>query len=321
MTDHTETLIKDTLRRQADRAVDPTVLFAGMEARQPVRHTGRILAGVAAAVVLLLVAGAYVVARGGSGPAVQAAAAQPAATPMPYQPHWLPPGVTEQMREVAGQTTTRLWVAGHVDEYGRPADYVPWVSVQTAPGHLTQDGTAATVDGKPARLRVEYNDAVIDKETKLSWEPTPGTVVTVDVGGKLNGKEGEYVQRVADSVRPDGTAKYAPKVWLNPVPDGWVAASSREMGADPAHAVVGMEFDTLFKGHKGTAELTVRPGSPLVFLGYSGSIGVISENPGDGDLRGQGWPPTGPSYPDFQPLMHAPVAIDQQADLSWMGTR
>lgn len=320
MTDHTQTLITEALHRQADRAPDPSTVLFRLERTQPAGNARRhVLVGAAAAVVLLLVAVAFVATGRQSGP-VQAGSAKTgpaqtaAITPakpvngMRYQPHWLPAHTVELVRSAVGQSTTRTWIDGMIDGEGNAVGS-PGVSVSVRPGHLPVGGTPVNIGDKPAK------ETTSDLDVKVTWESEPGVLVTV--AASLWPDKAQIAERVANSVRPDDTARFEPQLRFGKLPAGWTDAGAKVFGSASVPANTGVTARTTYQGHEFVMTIgrlptghyglvsALRDGTRTYFAALPGKPGGTTHVPG---------------WPDFAALIKA-VQVDKHADVSWIGTR
>lgn len=229
MTDHTETLIKATLQRQADRAVDPSVLFAGLETARSPRRTGRLLVGAAAVVVLVLVAGIFLVKRDQSTPVATTPPPAPAKPTywqpgMTYEPAWLPDGVVEKSRSSGVNWVARSWEPPY-PQHGpivglSVSDYVPPID--------TKHSRAISVNDVPGQI-VSRNGV-----TDVFWQPKPRIWVLVTVTELGEPRLDDIAVHVAKAVRSGGTKQLRPLLEFGWCPYHDVMTDTG--GNDPAHA-------------------------------------------------------------------------------------
>jgi hypothetical protein len=247
-----EDLIRDAQERQANRAVHPDRIRAGLPARRRrrVRHRQFGLVAVCAAV-----AGAAAVvavptlalnrhdngnaAAQAGGPAGKPGAnptAQSASQPAPpsFAPVALgytigspPAGLVERSRSSGSGNglnpalRSRTWSAQPVDDYGdlkgsRLELYVQ----QTAASGQVSGVSPVTVGGKPGW----YDGIDAPDKSYVAWKADAGTLVTVEQHG-LNLSQAQLIG-IAESVRPD-PATLAPVVTF-----GWLPGTFSVQGVD-----------------------------------------------------------------------------------------
>ena len=217
-------LIRETVRRQEELAVDPDRVRAALPARAARRRRARtraMLATVAAAVTVAVAV--PVIALRDNDPAVSATSRQ-VTIPLRYRPTWLPDGMVEKFRGVS---------------YLAPGTYRMWES--TAPPSAERSNPNVLLSASPSAP----DD--VDREPNIDINGTPGyygggsVIWRVDGDTKLvvaqSGLTEEDMLRIARSVEPDPTRMRLPLHfgWL---PDGsaeWMHKSS----GDPSLKVMG----------------------------------------------------------------------------------
>ncbi|MCS7481626.1 hypothetical protein [Umezawaea endophytica] len=307
---NTEDLVRESLRRQADRAPAPGPVLAALH--RPRR--GRTLAMAVAAVVGVLVVAAGVVALRQN----LADPPPPAAPPLPvgYSPGWLPDGFAEQGRTYSPDgTVSRIWGREPLfpkQQSGPVAD--PWLGMSTGPYRedLVLDDEFGGVTGSLSAIAKSGT-------TTFTWLPDPavGTVVSAVVEQVPDGRA--VLEQVVRSTRPDSATTSVPLLVgsgphaVRGTPDDWRVEVSDARWED-----------ALF-----TAALTTRQpfigGKPVVVRGVWGIVGehgVAVEVAPDRWLSVQPVPGMLGMIPEDRLVAIANIArVDPHPDLSWLGKR
>jgi hypothetical protein len=344
MIDETETLMRDALQRQADRAPDGWTVLEALETRPaPSRSRRTVLVGVTAAVAAALaVTAVLVVGPGGSSDQTQAA------TPvhhsgLAFQPHWLPSGMVEKARQSQSNETARLWTtkAGVVVEGGQDWQSASQeaIRVSTKSGAAMPTGNRHIVDinGHPGQVTT-----VSMVEYAVTWEAEPGMILTVygnhiGVGGPEFGWKHDPVEqpvfsaaqsktvldnvvRVARSVRPDDhTARLDPQITFGHLPQGWSPAGTGVSGDNPGSSDTQLQARVTTGGYDFFVYIdwqpsTYKPRPPV------GSTDNLAKLP-DGSFLWVGLDGGGHA-PTMKVVLQMARQVIQQhphADVSWLG--
>ncbi|WP_020657712.1 hypothetical protein [Amycolatopsis benzoatilytica] len=256
----TETLLRDSLERLAERAPDGNeVLNALARARQR-RRRPRLALAAAAAAVVAVAAGVplAVTAVTDSTAQLTPAAGQPVLT---YAPDWLPGGFTEQYRSggpgIAPQV--RQWQSG--------ASRIELASHSTADPAWAQ--TALRISALPDQVVVHGRVGMVTSSSgtaaTLTWMPDDEHVLTATVDGLPDART--VAEQVADSVaaspvRVRGEARFGP------LPAGMREQATTVRGPDSANAETVLDAS----GPTGTVHVTVAGAPPS--LGGSAPVRV-----------------------------------------------
>jgi hypothetical protein len=251
MTVPIEDLIREAQERQANRAVHPDRIRAGLPARRRrvvrQRQLGMVavcaaVAGAAAVVTVPIVAvGGHGNSHGSGHATTQAGApapgpgSAPAATPgsgptptiapqaLGYTIGSPPAGLVERSRTWGSGSglnpplVTRIWSAQPVDDYGDlKGSRLDLYVQQTTGGGPASGVTPITVGGKPGW----YDGIDAPDKSSVSWKPDAGTLLTVDQHG-LNLSQNALIS-IAESVRPD-PATLAPVITFGWLPGAFSA--------------------------------------------------------------------------------------------------
>ncbi|MFI5609795.1 hypothetical protein [Amycolatopsis sp. NPDC051903] len=251
----TETLLRDSLERLAERAPDGhEVRNALVRARQSRRRRARLaLAAVAAAVVVATVGVSVVV---GSVPdeQVTAAASRPV---LGYAPGWLPDGFTEQYRSAGPGTTpqVRRWFAGpsRIELSAFSTADPDWSATALRIAALRDQ---IVVHGRVAMVTGSATSAV------LTWSPDDTHVLRAEVDAVPGARE--VAQRIAEDVTASEPTPIRGEARFGPLPDGLREAATTVSGATPADGTTTLEA----RAPASSVQATVGPASP----GLGGSV-------------------------------------------------
>jgi hypothetical protein len=254
----TEELLRQALRQQAERAVDPDRVRAALPARaarRSRRRYGSFAAGAVAAAALAAFAVPVLglddaAVRGGGGPAV---GEQPTATPsasvpdpatpdavgLRYRPTWLPPGLRERSRAVPlgpgnpYDGPVRIWKpAGAEAGFDMGGSRLEFAAIALKDGQdqFGDVGTVVDINGKPGRLV----EAGADSKSKsyVHWLIDPQTVIFIH--NVSVGIADADLMRIARSVQPDSGQVTVP-VRLGGLPVGMTPFSAQFAGDSPTN--------------------------------------------------------------------------------------
>ncbi|KAA2260991.1 hypothetical protein F0L68_19575 [Solihabitans fulvus] len=248
MHDETETLISDTLVRQADRAPHPqTVLNRLYEPTASVPRQRRMLLVAAAAVAAVAVGASTMLLHGsggdsrapevgvGAAPSASAGAPSSAAKPaaagiaLKYKAGWLPEGYVEKYREswLDNSDQNRTWVKGKGfggSRGSRDDDAATHINMELI---TAKNGSAAfiqsesqyptvvktTVKGKPA-----YFQPLGDNAIQLTWAASDSQVLQLTLAAVPDLQA--TATRIAESVVADGSAQMQNPFVPGTVPGG-----------------------------------------------------------------------------------------------------
>jgi len=258
----TEDLLRQALRRQAERAVDPDRVRAALPARaarRTRRRYGSLAGGLVAAAALTAFAVPVLslddagpgggAGRGTDGlaapgsPSVSAPAAAPArdmpdAVAMRYKPTWLPAGLRERARQLAVgpgnpyDGPVRIWkragAPAGFDTGGSRLEFAA-IGLKDGKDQFGDEGTPVDINGRPGRLAGADSS---DGKAYVHWLIEPQTVVFIhNVGLALTTDD---LLRIARSVQPD-PATVAMPLRFGWLPDG-MAPFSAQFAGDSATA-------------------------------------------------------------------------------------
>jgi hypothetical protein len=312
MTVPIEELIRDAQERQANRAVHPDRIRAGLPARRRrvvrQRRLGMVAvcAAVAGAAAVVTVPTVLLNGHGKGNGAVVAGApapsqASPSAVPPRQQP--TPPtiapvalgytvgsppaGLIERSRTAGSGNSlnpslqTRMWSAEPVDEYGDLKGSRLVLDVQQTTGSGQYSGvTPITLGGKPAW----YDGIDAPDKSSVSWKPDAGTLVTLEQHG-LNLSRNALIG-IAETVRPD-PATLPPVVTFGWLPGAFsvenVDLSGNSTGSwhgDVGLSSVGPDgqsqgrsyFGAYLSVTVGTSSTETGSGEPVSVLGRTGKL-------------------------------------------------
>ena len=248
----TEDLLRQALRQQAERAVDPDRVRAALPARAARRirrRYGSLAGGLVAAAALTAFAvpvlslddagsgrGADGIAAPGPPPASASAPTAPGmpdAVAMRYKPTWLPAGLRERARQLAVgpgnpyDGPVRIWKrAGAPAGFDTGGSRLEFAAIGLKDGNdqFGDEGTAVDINGRPGRLAGADSS---DGKAYVHWLIDPQTVVFIhNVGLDLTRDD---LLRIARSVRPD-PATVAMPLRFGWLPDGMAPFSARFAG-------------------------------------------------------------------------------------------
>ncbi|MEV6900159.1 hypothetical protein [Amycolatopsis sp. NPDC051372] len=247
----TETLLRDSLERLAERAPDGhEVRNALVRARQARRRRPRLaLVAVAAAVVAVTV-GVSVVATWPSR--VPPAAGEPV---LGYTPGWLPDGFTEQYRSAGPETVpqVRRWFAGPSRiELSAFSTKVPEWSATALRIAAVRD--QVLVHGRVAMLTGSATSA------ELTWSPDDTHVLRAEVDAVPSAKA--VAQRIAEGVSKSMPIPIRGEARFGPLPAGLRETATTVSGMSAGEATTTLEA--------GPVRVTVGAASP----GLGGSVPI-----------------------------------------------
>ncbi|WP_275291495.1 hypothetical protein [Amycolatopsis sp. La24] len=316
----TETLVRDSLERLAERAPDGNqVLNALARARQRRRRPRLALAAAAAAVIAVAAGVPLVVETVAEAPAqLTPAAGRPV---LAYTPGWLPDGFTEQYRSGGPGTTAqvRQWQSG--------ASRVELAAHSTADPEWAQ--TALRISAVKDQVVVHGRIAMVtgpsDTIATLTWMPDNRYVLTAKVEGVPDAREA--AQQVADSVtvepvRVRGEARFGP------LPAGLHEEATTVRGTSSDNATTVLDAS----GPSGKVRATISGGSPA--LSGSGPVQVRglpgayvpASGPADAQvtvrLSTGRWLTVSGRLPREQLVAVADgIVLDSAPEYGWLGTR
>jgi hypothetical protein len=345
MTDKTETLVREALQRQADRAPSAAALLTRLQARQPRRGPNRlVLAGLTAGIVAVLAVGAVLVAGpGGAGDQTPPAAAPPAhGVLMKWEPHWLPAGMTEKTRMLAPNGTTRIWSDTPVDQTGNTQGPRVWIDESrletnhSTPSDRTAEGSnnSGSIPGM-TQTKVSINGMTGDlawtprtRDALVTWYPQPDLAVTARVMGLEHGDD--IALRVARSTRPDGTARFSSLISFPNLPKNWGPGSSvRIYGNSPREAQTEVTMSRAIPGDPNGGMVlyafTLLAGKPIPTPVDGASEPTVLITPAPGltvALRPDLMPSHNPEIDNKADVARIGklVHVEHHVDLSWIGT-
>ncbi|WP_037369974.1 hypothetical protein [Amycolatopsis orientalis] len=316
----TETLVRDSLERLAERAPDGhAVLNALARARQRRRRPRLALAAAAAAVIAVAAGVPLVVDAVTQAPAqLSPAAGQPV---LAYTPGWLPDGFTEQYRSGGPGTTAqvRQWQSG--------ASRVELAAHSTADPEWAQ--TALRISAVKDQIVVHGRIAMVtgptDTIATLTWMPDHRYVLTAKAEGVPDARA--VAEQVADSVtvepvRVRGEARFGP------LPAGLREEATTVRGSSSDDATTVLDAS----GPSGKVRVTISGGSPA--LGGSGPVRVRglpgayvpASGPADAQvavrLSSGRWLTVSGRLPREQLVAVADgIVLDPAPEYGWLGTR
>ncbi|MEW2504831.1 MULTISPECIES: hypothetical protein [unclassified Amycolatopsis] len=247
----TETLLRDSLERLAERAPDGhevrNALARARQARR--RRPGLALAAVAAAVVAVTVGVSVVVTWPSRVPP---AAGEPV---LGYSPGWLPDGFTEQYRSAGPETApqVRRWFAGpsRIELSAFSTKDPEWSATAL---RIAAVRDQVLVHGRVAMLTGSTTSA------ELTWSPDETHVLRAEVDAVPSAKE--VAQRIAEDVSRSQPIPVRGEVRFGTLPDGLRETGTTVSGMSAAEATTTLEA--------GPVRVTAGAASP----GLGGSVPV-----------------------------------------------
>ncbi|WP_033293447.1 hypothetical protein [Amycolatopsis jejuensis] len=312
----TETLLRDSLERLAERAP------SGLEVRRALarrrRRRPRLALAAVAAAVIAVAAGVPLVVSAMSGAPAQLtpAAGRPV---LAYTAKWLPDGFTEQYRSAGPGITpeVRQWQSGP----GR----VELAAHSTADPEWAQ--TALRIAALPDQVVVHGRVGMVTGETgtaaTLTWMPDDAHVLTAKVDGVPSARE--IAQRVADSVTTE-PARIRGEARFGPLPAGLREQATTVRGSSPESATTVLDAS----GPGGPVHAMVSGASPplggsvpVPLRGLPGAY-VPASGPADAlvtvRLPEGRWLTVSGRVPREQLVAVADgVVLDPAPDYSWLG--
>jgi len=255
-----ETLIREVLTAQADRAPHRATVLAGLRwgrTRRPHRRLAMAAAGVAVALAMI---GVPIGLHPTGGPAPAASQpvlkAQPPDFPLLFHATWLPAGYVMSMRGVQGSQLTERWeprgsvqqeTGTHIGnaniQSGSPflqLDYTP-VDVQqvTGKGGTQPVGQPTDINGQAGILNTnvsQENNVPGLHEATVTWAPRPDALLVMTAVNVTDLTD--VVVLVARSVVAGGTDVIAQPLTFGWLPLGYRPDDLQIYGTSPADWVV-----------------------------------------------------------------------------------
>lgn len=316
----TETLVRDSLERLAERAPDGNdVLNALARARQRRRRPRLALVAAAAAVIAVAAGVPLVVNTVTEAPSqVTPAAGRPV---LAYTPGWLPDGFTEQYRSGGPGNTAqvRQWQAG--------ASRLELAAHSTADPEWAQTALriSALKDQVVVHGRVAMVTGPTDTIATLTWMPDDHHVLTAKVEGVPDART--VAERVADSVTVE-PVQVRGEARFGPLPAGLREEATTVRGSSSDNATTVLDAS----GPSGKVRVTIGGGSPA--LGGSGPVRVRglpgayvpASGPADAlvaaRLSSGRWLTVSGRLPREQLVAVADgIVLDAAPDYTWLGSR
>lgn len=319
---HTEDLIREALHAQAGRAPSTAAVFEGIDTTRAARTRRTRTAGlatVAAAVVAVAVVIPLALhAGGGSGDGTVAIAAG-AQQPRGFAPGWVPSGwVTTNRVLDSGKQSSQMWQP----RGEKPVPGADWVTLSTAttqpplpgkqdrpPQSVTIDGAQGTLESGPVRVLVSGKPVVSKEMVQVSWQPKPGTWLTVRIEEKQ--ADPGTVLRMARSVTAVTTGTDVPFTFGFLPPDA--EAGDIPISGTPTVWTAGEPVLVLNVGRPRHIEVDAYwgPGVPAPWTGNSKPVALSS---------GRGY------YQDNRPPGNSPAGVatsslSTRIDGSWLIVR
>lgn len=314
----TEELLVATLHRQAEQTPGEARVRAALAGGRARRGVGRALVVACAAVVVAAIAVVVPVVLDRARSAPPAVPAPPPTiftmptSAMRYEPTWLPPGFVEKSREVTSSSVTRIWTPDSAADLDTDAGSSIAVTVQLDDRPpLPQSPPGLTVGGKPAHL----------ERGVLSWQPEPGTLVSVSGTGTAHANTTVY--RVAVELRSDGHASFTPPpVAFGWLPPGWRVTEVDTTGDSPTAAWGSINADIQCGGSFSVDMMVSITSKPLVVSGPTRTIrGRTAHANGSGAISYSGMKdvPVGATVPPSMSVGYS-VPLDDGRYLNVLAT-
>ncbi|MBB4685099.1 hypothetical protein [Amycolatopsis jiangsuensis] len=322
MSEHeTETLLRDSLERLADRAPDGREVRGALARARRRRRPRLALAAVAAAVVVVS-AGIPVALNVVSGTSADLtpAASRPV---LGYTPDWLPDGFTEQYRSGGPGTAVqvRRWMAGpaRVELAAHSTAEPEWAQTALRIAALRDQ---VVVDGRVGMVTGENAAAAT-----VTWMPDDRHVLTAEVDGMPDARG--VAEQVADSVRAE-PAQVRGEARLGSLPNGLRELATTVQGSSPEDGSTTLDASAPAAPRAVAVRVTVGAGSPglggsapVRVRGLPGAY-VAASGPAEASvtvrLPSGRWLTASGRVPQAQLIAVADgVELDSAPDYGWLG--